>query len=78
MTCEQLLTEYTNSGLRCHLHISRHHILNGKTPSILLSWNETQGKKILSEISVYVFIHKRLIKSNPEGHTVHMQNTWMS
>lgn len=45
MTCEQLLTEYTNSGLRCHLHISGHHILNGKTPSILLSWNKTQGKK---------------------------------
>lgn len=39
---EWILTEHTDGGLRRYLDISRHHILNGKTPAFLFAWN--QGK----------------------------------
>lgn len=36
-----ILTQYTDSGLRGHLDIGGHHILDGKAPAFLLTWNDT-------------------------------------
>lgn len=40
MTCEGLLTQHANSGLRGHLEVSRHHVLDVEASALLLRWDK--------------------------------------
>lgn len=45
---DSVLTQDTNSGLRGHLEVGGHHILDGKTSTFLFPWSKWQRKKMLT------------------------------